>query len=100
MCNFMKRLDALRHEYDNVSRIIKEYFEIDETSLLKSNKECAVDARYVLISILCETHNDNDIAVVSKLSKSVVNKIRNQVLTKQRSNYFYDVLKTIKSLVI
>lgn len=95
----MARLDALREEYIKISGIVKEYFEITETTLLKSNKEDAVDARYVLVSILCENHNDGDIAVVCNLSKSVVNKIRNQVLMHQRSKYFFTVLKNIKELV-
>lgn len=95
----MTRLDALREEYRKTSSIVKEYFEITETTLLKSNKEDAVDARYVLVGILCEKYNDSDISVVCGLSKSVVNKIRNQILMNQRSKYFFTVLKNIKELV-
>ena len=95
----MTRLGALREEYTKISSIVKGYFEIDEPTLLKSNKEDAVDARYVLIGILCEKYNDSDISVVCGLSKSVVNKIRNQILMNQRSKYFFTVLKNIKELV-
>ena len=84
----MTRLGALREEYIKISSIVKGYFEIDEPTLLKSNKEDAVDARYILVGILCEKYNDSDISAVCGLSKSVVNKIRNQILMNQRSKYF------------
>lgn len=68
--------------------MIKEYFnevlnkvskttEIDDYSILHSNKEECVDARYVLIAVLSERLSDRQIAEVSGLSKQLVNKAKN-----------------------
>lgn len=50
---------------------------MDEESILKSNKEACVDARYVLVHILSQRFTDEEIANLSGLSRTCANKIRN-----------------------
>lgn len=62
--------------YKRVKDIVCEIAEVDE-SLFTSNKESCVDARYILVSILCGFFTDDEIAKLTGLSRSCANKIRN-----------------------
>lgn len=95
----MTKYDNLYKDFNRVSDIVSSYFDIDKSELTKSNKENVVDARYCLIYILCNKYKDFDIAKVLGVSKSVVNKIRNQINSNSRSYDFYNDLKVVKSLL-
>lgn len=95
----MTKYDNLYKDFDIVSDIVVSYFDIDKSELITSNKENVVDARYCLIYILCDKYKDFDIAKVACVSKSVVNKIRNQINSNLRSYDFYNDLKVVKSLI-
>ena len=94
----MTKYDTIEKEFHQIEDIVVEYYQIDKNDLLKSNKEEVVDARYCLISILCDKYQDSIIAKVSGLSKSVVNKIRNIVGNKNKSRSFYFDLNNVKSI--
>ena len=51
--------------------------ELDRESVMHSNKEECVDARYVVIAVLSERLSDRQIAEVSGWSVQLVNKARN-----------------------
>lgn len=51
--------------------------ELDRDSVMNSNKEECVDARYVVIAVLSERLSDRQIAEVSGWSVQLVNKARN-----------------------
>lgn len=51
--------------------------ELDADSVMKSNKEECVDARYLVIALLSERLSDRQIAEVSGWSYQLVNKARN-----------------------
>ena len=95
----MTKYDNLYKDFNIVSDVIVSYFDIDKSELITSNKENVVDARYCLIYILCDKYKDFDIAKVLCVSKSVVNKIRNQINSNLRSYDFYNDLKVVKSLL-
>lgn len=95
----MTKYDNLYKDFDIVSDIVVSYFDIDRRELTKSNKENIVDARYCLIHILCDKYKDSDIAKVVGVSKSVVNKIRNQTNSNLRSYDFYNDLRVVKNLL-
>ena len=63
--------------FNEVLNKVSKATEIDTYSILHSNKEECVDARYVLISVLSERLSDRQIAEVSGLSHQLVNKAKN-----------------------
>ena len=95
----MNKFDKVMYDVNEMWSIIASYFDVDEQNLRNNNKEDVVSARYCLVSILCEKYNDNDISKATKLSKSVVNKIRNKVLRKEMPRKFYLELKDVKCLL-
>lgn len=58
---------------ENVCRSL----ELDADSVMHSNKEECVDARYVIIAVLSERLSDRQIAEVSGWSVQLVNKAKN-----------------------
>lgn len=50
---------------------------IDETTMLRSNKEYCVDARYLLIHFLAQKLTDEEIATLTGIYRQSVNHIRN-----------------------
>lgn len=95
----MTKYDDLVNDYQMAIDVIATYFDISKSELLVKNTENVVDARYCLIYILCEKYKDADIAKVCNISKSVVNKIRNQVNAKMRNKFFYYDLNKVKMLL-
>lgn len=75
----MNRFDEIRKDYDTICEAICQYFEVSKEDLLKRNLKLCVDARYVLIGIMCDEYDDYDIAIVSGLTKPCVNNIRNEM---------------------
>lgn len=92
----MRKYDAIIADFNKLREIVVSYYDIDDDELLKCNKENVVEARYCLISIMCDKYNDFDISKICGLSKSLVNKIRNRVNSNQMHKCFYIDLKNIK----
>ncbi len=56
---------------------------IEESELLHSNREECVDARYILVYVLCSYLTDHEIRKFTGLSNACVNKIRNNFSGKE-----------------
>ena len=65
--------DLFNEVLENVCRSL----ELAKESVMHSNKEECVDARYVVIAVLSERLSDRQIAEVSGWSVQLVNKARN-----------------------
>lgn len=69
----MCKKELFNEVMENVCRSL----ELDIESVIHSNKEECVDARYVVIAVLSERLSDRQIAEVSGWSVQLVNKARN-----------------------
>lgn len=69
----MCKKELFNEVLENVCRSL----ELDRESVMHSNKEECVDARYVIIAVLSERLSDRQIAEVSGWSVQLVNKARN-----------------------
>jgi isopentenyldiphosphate isomerase len=69
----MCKKELFNEVLENVCRSL----ELDGDSVMHSNKEECVDARYVVIAVLSERLSDRQIAEVSGWSVQLVNKARN-----------------------
>lgn len=69
----MCKRDLFNEVLENVCRSL----ELDADSVIHSNKEECVDARYVVIAVLSERLSDRQIAELSGWSVQLVNKARN-----------------------
>ena len=69
----MCKKELFNEVLENVCRSL----ELDRESVIHSNKEECVDARYVIIAVLSERLSDRQIAEVSGWSVQLVNKARN-----------------------
>lgn len=67
----------LKEMYKEIFEVVSRVTDVDEHSILNSNVEDAVDARYLLIHFLSQKLTDNQIASLTKLTRQSVNKIRN-----------------------
>ena len=94
----MTKYDTLREDLSKLLDVVTSYYNIDADELFIRNTEDIVDARYCLISILCEKYKDSDISSICGVSKSVVNKVRNAINSKFKNNSFSVDLKNVKSL--
>lgn len=70
--------------------------ELDADSVMKSNKEECVDARYLVIAVLSERLSDRQIAEVSGWSYQLVNKARNSF--HKRCKYRFGLKELYKEL--
>lgn len=84
----MSKYVKIKQELDVLVDVVSSYYSISTNDVFESNREDCVNARYITIYIMCEKHTDAEIAYVSQLSKSVVNKIRNNFRQKE-SNYSF-----------
>ena len=94
----MTKFDSVSNLFDKLLTIVSSYFKVDRMKVLNSNIEDCVNARYCLIYLLCEKFRDDDIVKVSGLSRSCVNKIRNNTRIKLEDYCFRGYLKDIRSL--
>jgi hypothetical protein len=94
----MTKFDEPYGEFKAYLDIVSSYFKVDKPKVLTCNEEDCVNARYCLIYLLCEKYRDNDIVRISGLSRSCVNKIRNNTRVKLEDYYFRGYLKDIRSL--
>ena len=69
----MCKKELFNEVLENVCRNL----ELDRESVMHSNKEECVDARYVVIAVLSERLSDRQIAEVSGWSVQLVNKAKN-----------------------
>lgn len=56
---------------------------------MKRNTEDCVNARYILIGSVCKYLSDKELSRISHISRSLVNKIRNNVTTRCNQSYFF-----------
>ena len=68
--------------FDNILENVCKAMELDADSVMHSNKEEYVDARYVIIAVLSERLSDRQIAEVSGWSVQLVNKARNSFVNR------------------
>lgn len=74
---FYDMILAISEFYQIVIGCVCRYTGLDEYSILMSNKEECVDARYIFIHILSQWLTDSQISSVTGLSRTCSNKIRN-----------------------
>lgn len=92
---------AINEFYKVVIGCVCRYTGFDETSILISNKEECVDARYISIHILSQWLTDSQISSVTGLSRTCSNKIRNSFDDKYRLKFsirlgLQDILADLK----
>lgn len=75
---------GIKNLYHEVFEVVCRITEMDKDSILHSNKEQCVDARYLLVYILSQHLTDEEISEVSGLSRTCANKIRNTFKNKSR----------------
>ena len=96
----MTKFDNAYLRFNEGLSIVSSYFQVDKSKVLTCNEEDCVNARYCLIYIMCEKYHDSDIAKISGLSKSCINKIRNNTRFKLEDYSFRSSLKSIKDLLL
>lgn len=85
--------------YENIIRSICEVCDMDKNTILLSNKEEAVDARYILIYMLSIKLTDLEISKTTGLSKSLANKVRNTFSERRKKYSLRLKLKDIENKV-
>lgn len=63
--------------FNNVLQKVCETMDVNVESILRSNKEECVDARYIAIAVLSERMSDRQISEISGWSIQLVNKAKN-----------------------
>ncbi len=96
----MTKLDNAYRHFNKGLAVVSSFFQVDESKVLTCNEEDCVNARYCLIYLLCEKYHDSDIAKVSGLSKSCVNKVRNNTRYKLEDYSFRGSIKSIRQLFV
>lgn len=86
--------DLFNEVLENVCRSL----ELAKESVMHSNKEECVDARYVVIAVLSERLSDRQIAEVSGWSVQLVNKAKNAF--KDRCKFRWGLKELYKELSI
>lgn len=79
----MCKKELFNEVLENVCRSL----ELDRESVMHSNKEECVDARYVVIAVLSERLSDRQIAEVSGWSVQLVNKAKNSFHNRCKCRY-------------
>lgn len=79
----MCKKELFNEVLENVCRSL----ELDADSVMHSNKEECVDARYVVIAVLSERLSDRQIAEVSGWSVQLVNKAKNSFHNRCKCRY-------------
>lgn len=64
--------------YQNVLAVVCRNTGVGEYDMLHSNKECCVDARYLLIHFLSQNLTDEEISSLTGMYRQSVNYIRNK----------------------
>ena len=74
--------------YSNIKKQVCETTGISPSEIFSSNNEEVVDARYLLIHLLCDKFTDKEISNMTGISKSLANKIRNTIHVKKNKYSF------------
>lgn len=82
------KLSYIENDVFDIINKVSTFYDITNQELLTSNKADCVDARYSAINMLCDKYTDYDINRATKLSKSCINKIRNNFRDKIKNPYF------------
>lgn len=69
----MKNIDL----YKELVAVVSKETGVEESDIIHSNSEEAVDARYILIHLLSQKLTDIQISSLTRLTRQSVNKIRN-----------------------
>ena len=96
----MTKFDNVYRHFNEGLAVVSSYFQVDKSKVLSCNEEDCVNARFCLIYLLCEKYHDSDIAKVSGLSKSCINKIRNYTSYKLEDYSFRICIKSIRQLLL
>lgn len=88
----MYKVEIFNEVLENVCNAM----ELDADSVMNSNKEECVDARYLVIAVLSERLSDRQIAEVSGWSYQLVNKARNTF--HKRCKYRFGLKELYKEL--
>lgn len=74
--------------YNEALELVKRITKIKEQEMFSSNKECCVDARYILVGNLSGYYTDTEISELTGIGKTTANKIRNGYRPKLRKFTF------------
>lgn len=84
---FNSMVAAAKELYKDVIGCVCRHTGFDESLILISNKEECVDARYILVHILSQWLTDTQIAMITGLSRTCANKIRNTFYQKHKLKF-------------
>lgn len=90
---------AIKRLYDQTLWLVSDYTELQHSEILQSNREECVDARYILIGVLGEYLTDEELAQLTKLTRSCCNKIRNGMKAKMYRYSFRCLFNSVNELV-
>lgn len=96
----MTKLDDTYTCFNAYLSVVVSYFQVDKSKVTTCNEEDCVNARYCLIYMMTEKYKDSDIAKVSGLSKSCINKIRNNIKFKLKDTCFRNDFYRIQKLIL
>lgn len=96
--NYMAFLFMIADVFNNVLEKVSNATEVNVDSILHSNREECVDARYVAIAILSEKLSDKQISEVSGWSVQLVSKAKNAF--KDRCKFRWGLKELYKELCI
>lgn len=82
--------------YNTTVNVVCDITNISLNEIFISNKEEIVDARYILVYLLCDKFTDKEISNMTGISKSLANKIRNTVNLRKEKYSFRCKMKEIK----
>jgi hypothetical protein len=86
--------------YNTTVNVVCDVTNISLNEIFISNKEEIVDARYILVYLLCNKFTDKEISNMTGISKSLANKIRNTANLKNEKYSFRCKLKEIKEKLV
>ena len=92
----MNKFDKVRNEFEAICTHVSGFYDLSKGEILRRNKHDCVEARYVIVYILCERYRDDDIAKAICVSKSVVNKIRNSIQYKTEKKKLSTFISEVK----
>lgn len=82
--------------YDVIRNAVYDITGISFQEMLNSNKEEAVDARYMFIYLLSTRFTDKEISIMTGISKSLANKIRDTTYIKNKKYSFKCKMKELE----
>lgn len=91
----------LADTYNKVLNIVSNSMGVDCKSIISSNKEEHVDARYILIQVLCDIgFTDAQIALLTGLTRACLSSIKGKFRIRQRKFFVNAIYKEVKNEVL